>query len=692
MNDETLSPHSSAAAILADLRARFPDTPFLALGQTALWDEPTKASLRLALDALWPDARIIAAAHDTDYFAKLPGHPSSAGEAKYAMVLHDDATTRGLWSAAGEMSRLFGSEDVVTRAMLEERAGVELHRALAFSPDPKFELSELTAAWGWTGIIHTEWDRKIVRDVPVADILPALLEQLEWATGGTADCLEGERAESARRTAETIRNWVQTFARTRPEASLSDLYRDLLPRFYELLLGGPPANLSTSSTTRLLRFNRETCILPRFAFVNAFLSPITRKIAVDSYNLAVGGSGAYTLEGFGEGALPFDLVIPGRGRGTLCVPGDGTIIVNTPRQPIVLCDRNCDFADVRALAGLVERELGPDCALVGKAVTLLPMLAAEFVMVFHEGASGYTPRTRQMMARLVARNIPLPELRPILRLKYATWDALEAVPPVNGATDTLRLPEHLAQSFCRETISFEEFSTCWQYARERETKRLRELEELHSPREILDYLARTQGDGWQAKQREYEAASVRLLALRDQALAIQGRIYTLYDQVRRLKSEVVRIERAKGDDFRARIQPLRERLSNVGPGEATQIEARIAAMQSERATTFDAEIAERLQQVRFAMMTVRDLKIQRRQLEWGTEAVEARTTLRRIESEAERAKARLARNAIQAVYGLEHTDYRPSAWWFPLVDPSGAWFQRLAETAEYYEEPLTVAE
>ena len=52
MNDETLSLHPSVKNVLADIKARFPNSPFLALGQTALWDEPTKASLRLALPDL----------------------------------------------------------------------------------------------------------------------------------------------------------------------------------------------------------------------------------------------------------------------------------------------------------------------------------------------------------------------------------------------------------------------------------------------------------------------------------------------------------------------------------------------------------------------------------------------------------------------------------------------------------------
>lgn len=77
-----------------------------------------------------------------------------------------------------------------------------------------------------------------------------------------------------------------------------------------------------------------------------------------------------------------------------------------------------------------------------------------------------------------------------------------------------------------------------------------------------------------------------------------------------------------------------------------------------------------------------------RELERGSKAVAARRLLRNVERAAQRARLELARNAILASDGLAGTDVRPSSWWFPAVDPSGRWFQRIADTANGWVEIL----
>ena len=102
-------------------------------------------------------ARLIAGVHDTDYFAKSTAHVST--NKTYALMPHNDGATRGLWSAAGELSAFLGSEDVPTRAMYE-RSNVPFNQLAAEEPGGKPSFYEgHTAAWGWRGLVHTGANR-----------------------------------------------------------------------------------------------------------------------------------------------------------------------------------------------------------------------------------------------------------------------------------------------------------------------------------------------------------------------------------------------------------------------------------------------------------------------------------------------------------------------------------------------------
>jgi hypothetical protein len=93
--------HSSVIEAIRDVRARCPRAPFLTLGQTVLWDEPVKAAFCRALEAVAPDAQMMAGVHDTDYFAKLPQGALAQSDEPFVLLPHNDGSTRGLWSAAG---------------------------------------------------------------------------------------------------------------------------------------------------------------------------------------------------------------------------------------------------------------------------------------------------------------------------------------------------------------------------------------------------------------------------------------------------------------------------------------------------------------------------------------------------------------------------------------------------------------
>ncbi|MGC4045262.1 MAG: hypothetical protein QM758_15835 [Armatimonas sp.] len=642
------------------IQENFPDTTFLALGQTALWDEPTKAAVRLRLDAAIPGAKMLVGAHDTDYFAKLPGHPAAARQ-NFALVGHDDATTRGLWSAAGEMSELFGSEDVPTRALLQREGNVSLHHATSFKDDSDAALAELTRTWGWTGIIHGGWKKEVVGQIRLAEILPTLTEQIRWAFDGSLSRLDSCRAECGAALRDSLLARIESFAAENPQATLPQLYRNLLPFLYEMVLGAPANNLETIQTTELLRLAPDTAHLPRFSYVELFLNPETRETARAAYNLALGDADAYTLDQFGEGALPFDIVLAKHGRGTLHILPD-SIQIDTP-HPITLP------GTVSSVAELAERlvPLGP-ATLVGKAVAMLPMLASEFVFVFHEGASGYTHRTRAMLAELKKQGLRLPNLRPILRVKYDTWTALSAVP--DGAGICLKLPEFLAQALDRPSISLDDFAQCWPRAIQWEKERLADLHGISSPRALLTQLANTRGCSWKEKAAQHDQATENVLNLYAKAREFKEKESTQKAHLRSLKSQANTLQLAKGDDFRDRGSVLD------------------AAAIAEREVTFDQPLTALRTAIEEAEERWHALRRERKALEHGPELKAAREALRKLESEAEYERAILVRNALQTIHGIPHTAVRPSAWWFPLVDPSGSWLREVARTAQLSLEPL----
>ena len=710
---QSFIPDETVAA-LRELRTDYPDAPFLTLGQTVLWDEPVKAAFCRLCESLElngqvpPGARVVAGVHDTDYFAKLEG--LAIKTQPFAVLRHNDGDTRGLWSAAGELSALFGAEIVPSRGDFARENVAFAKAADAYFGGAEALLNQETDAPLWRAIVHTEPHALISADVKLSDILPALREQLRWGfrqslnINGCAPDFENDEPCAARDVARAILGWVEEFALLNAGATLSDLYKDLIPKIWRLVRGGTTCDLETTTSLDLFRFNAQTASLPRFNFVDIFLNPATRELAKRCYNEALRGSGIYALDQFGEGALPFDVVVPGQGRGTLRLH-DGNVIVET-ETPIEIC-RNCDPHSIGSLAALLEDHFGPDIALVGKAVSLISMLSAEFIFVFHQKASGYTSRTQKMNYALRERGIEL-KLHPMLRLQYETWDALA------GVEAEFELPPHLAKFWATPRVSAADLAATWRDKCDKCDAIRARLKACHKTEDLMDALADLDDENWRAHRRDYQRLRAQLRDLRAQIEPLKAERDNFRAQSRVETNAAQTSEREKGDFFRAQIWPLREEIRDIKEAAARRTNpldengkprklskdershvAQMETQEAARENELRAQIAEREsdwrafdERIEAAQTRARDARAQAQnalerqlQLEKSKSAVALRAAIDDLESRAQLTRLLLVRDAMRASESLRQNNVRPTAWWLPMVSPDGKWFDALATTA-----------
>ncbi len=646
---------SSLERALQELDRIAPGAPLLALGQTVFWDEPMKAGIALAARRLGYGRRFVAGVHDTDYFAKLPTGPRQPG--KYKALPHNDSTTRGLWSAAGEFSAIFGSETVVTREALAS-AGLRMELLLRARPD---FLQEATEAYGWRGIVSLDDYVPVTAEVPLAGLFPELRATLDWALDTTLECLGGENRKDAERRADELRSLICDSGEE-PGLTVGEFYRRLLPPFYEFC-ANVPVKLHATATTELLRFTTQTHDLPRFEILEPFVDPRTRAAACAAYDEAIrGGSGQYALARFGSGAIPFDLVIPGRGRGTIRLGSRG-IVVMTREPSFITLKRPVE--SLQDLAEAIEGKFGERCTLVGKAVSLIGMLAREFVFVFHEGASSYVKHSRRfhgLLSQVTGRELPI---NPILRVRYDTWGALRV------CCSWLRLPEPLQRPFGTEELCAPSLAERWEEVGEEQEALLERLGGMRRPLALIRFLQAELGGAWHRVAEEYEGLHDRLETLRQDLEALRSEIAEAYAEREALKRARVAAERAMGEQFRARIFEREPSADDLAERERLSGELRVVQARAQEAKARMRSLRRRQQEL------VRDEEVRR-----------VHERRRAIEVEAELKRLRLIRQAVIASRGMCHAGQRPSAWWFRLVCPDGLWYRETVDSAECYLETL----
>ncbi len=643
----------SQSQTLEELERIAPGAPFLALGQTVFWDEPIKAGVIQASVRNGFNRKFISGIHDTDYFAKLAHVEKKAG---YAALPHNDTGTQALWSAAGEFSSLFGSETVVTRERLSSLGG-NVARVAELRPG---YLDDITEAWGWRGVVSYGTQLRTTAETPLSPVFPVLMETFDWAVQTSQDLVAGEESERSSEAAAQLRTLACDSAEGIAEGTLADYYVRLAPLMYNLV-AREELEIETTRTTALLKFNRATCSSPRFSLLGLFLDPSTRQLACDAYDGAVSGAQMYALSKFGAGAIPFDVYIPGRGRGTLLLGRKGGV---------VMAEEQISFTykkqpeSVEELAAVLEEKFGPDVVVVGKAVTMLGMLGREFVFVFHEGASGYLPITQEFH-RLVAGIWDVGALHPVLRVKYSPWDALMK------CKAWLRLPDVLKRPFGADEMSAESFSKRWVSVAQEQEEVLSRLSALKRPLELIEFLDSHVGGQWRCLAQEYTELHSGLAALNVRVGEIRAKRTSVIREHKALKSERDRLQHEVGRHWR-------EKILGMSPTEA-DIEAR---------RLLQERLAETTTAIDHARQRWLELFDEQQNLVSQKEVLSAHKRRNSIAFEAELTRMSLIREAIIATEGLRRAGHRPAAWWFHLLSPSGCWYKETMKRAMYYLESM----
>ncbi|HLO99117.1 MAG TPA: hypothetical protein VK171_11030, partial [Fimbriimonas sp.] len=303
---------------------------------------------------------------------------------------------------------------------------------------------------------------------------------------------------------------------------------------------------------------------------------------------------------------------------------------------------------------------GPNCSLVGKAVTLIGMLAREYVFVFHEGASGYVTVSRKLNDALGLK------VNPVLRIKYKTWDSL-----ANQCT-WFELPKPLQGAFGVQDICAASFASRWKTVGLEQEDRLATLSKLRKPTELLQFLHERFGSGWSEQLREYGALHDELGVIGTKIKDFKARRHAIIIRWDQIRLDWQKTQSEMGDHFRATIFEKQPSSADLEKREAFR--QQIESYRDERV---------RLRAEYFEMGKAETALTQ------GEDFVRAHKRRREIELEAELKRLTLIREAIISSRGLQNANKRPSAWWIPMVSPGGGWFNEIVKSAECYWEPVS---
>jgi chromosome segregation ATPase len=208
----------------------------------------------------------------------------------------------------------------------------------------------------------------------------------------------------------------------------------------------------------------------------------------------------------------------------------------------------------------------------------------------------------------------------------------------------------------------------------------------------MKMFAESDSDSWREKLAAYENAQHALLCIQRDVRCLKRRADSLKAEWRLAKAALPTLHSLCGKVSRL-VKPLRRRLVELEQAGAP--EAEIGSIRQEINCYADAELPKIDGQIVALMKRIEELRTQRarviqsfRDLEKGSVARDHRAIVERIGLEIHVARLRLASRAFRITRGLPYSDVRPTAWWLPVVDPTGTWFRNVIETTEGSVEPM----
>ena len=650
----------SLATVVEELK-KF-NSPLFSFGQTVWWDEPMKVVLLLHMHQHGLHLPFVFSIHDVDYFSKL--RRVFLGDEEFLIVSRNDGTTANLWASGCETAILFGSEATPTISDYN-RCGIPLAElAKNYSENASDFIDKWTEAWGWKAVVHNSIRGPVTAFVRVGDVIKSMKGLLEWAVKNTITMIE-RFANTHLETANAFLMLVDRCAeKVGLNACLSNFYEEIYKSIVKMLLGFVPSQLITTNSFRFFNFNSRTCMRERFKAVDIFISPHTRQLATEAYDEVAPAIGAWRLNEFGHGALPFELLSEDFGRGTICVDGNW-LIIRTPTRRIE-AKSNEPLVSRKALAMLIEESFGSKCALIGKALITPLMLCSEGVMVLSETGSAYMDSTKRLVAKLADAGIRV-SLRPILRVCYSTFDA------IRNSNLKLTLPKHIAKFVGEEILNASDFANAW-HGSVKEARRVVERmctsASLDSTFDLLRlYDEQPEYEQVDSLKSEFEDTSLQLHELGAELNELIQRCKALKNEERKLIQKLISAERYASElkQMMARMnehhladkwEALKEERMNT-LSKLRQLHDMLNSLRSERRRLFQrllqraySEGAEKLRQAR----KEQTIRLQFRRLSVAREAL------------------------LAAVVTYSH--FRPCAWWLPILDPTGEWWRSVGKLAK----------